>query len=542
LSDPLERSRARETWGLFGLAFAVRAVAYARTDVIFNDGPRFIGMARQMAAGEWSEALAHDYHPFYALLSSWAHVLVPDWELAGGLVSIVGGSLAVVALHALLRVAFDARVARIGALLLALHPYAIRFSADVQSDSVHLALFLFATALLYQALRDASPALAFASGALSGLAYLTRPEGASVVVVGLAMTTAAWLRGGWRAGPALRFGAALVAGLGLLALPYLLVLRSLAGGWRFSQKKSVLELIGMDAMVTGDDPGLPLWITVAGLVLLSGALGVAGRRIALARSNEGASVRIGAAALAGVVLLSAAVVVIGAPAQAAEFAAVWVSTMRPEQLVLVALGIGTLARAGPKGRALFIASFQSLYAVLLFGLLLHYGYLSRRHALPPITLLMGYGALGVVWCASELGSRLGREPTDAQAPSSRWIAVVVLLLAAIALPKAWTDHRSEQLAGRRAAEWLREYEGAPGRLASRASKLGYYAEREWRPLRDRGERRPAEALRAEGVRWLIVEGRTPYELEPEGPGAERHRESAKGWDAVVVELEATSSR
>jgi len=540
LSEPLERARARVAWGLFGLALAVRAVAYARTDVIFNDGPRFIAIARHMAAGEWTEVFADHFHPLYPWLLRWVHAVVPDWELAGALISMIGGSLAVVALHALLRAAFDTRVAWIGALLLALHPYAIRFSADVQSDSVHLALFLFSTALLYRALRDASPTLAFASGALSGLAYLTRPEGASVVVVGLAMTAAAWLRDGWRAGPALRFGAALVAGLGALALPYLLVLRNLAGDWRFSQKKSVFELIGMDAAAASDAPGLPLWLAILGLAVLIGALCVAGRQLARARALEGASVRIGAGALAGIALSTVTAAAVGAPAQAAEFAAVWVSTLRPEQLSLSALGIGSLAQAGPKGRGLFVASFQGLYAVLLFGLLLHYGYVSRRHALPPITLLMGYGALGVVWCARELESRLGGGSADRGAPGLRWIAVVVLVLAAIALPKAWTDHRSEQLAGRRAAEWLHAQEGAPGPLASRASKLGYYAAREWRPLREQGERRSLDALRAEGVRWLIVEGHTPLELGSRE--TERHRESAEGWDAVVVELEPADSR
>ena len=52
----------------------------------------------------------------------------------------------------------------------------------------------------------------------------------------------------------------------------------------------------------------------------------------------------------------------------------------------------------------------------------------------------------------------------------------------------------------------------------------------------------SEALRAEGVRWLIVEGRTPHQLEPGSHGGERHRESAKGWDAVVLELDAPDLR
>lgn len=511
-------------------------MAYARTSVIFNDGPTFIGIAQRMAAGEWTEALAHPFHPLYPLMIRGAYVVIPDWEVAASVLSIVGGALAVVALYALLRVAFDDRVAFIGGLLLALHPYAIRFSADVQSDSIHLALWLFSAALLYRGLRDARPTWALASGLLSGLAYLTRPEGATVVVVGLGLASAAWLRGSWRTETTLRFGAALLTGIALPALPYLLALRSLAGGWRFSQKKSVFELIGVDAVAAGEGAGLPLWLAVLLLTALLVALATAWRTHSNARGREAARFRLCARVLAGVAVFSGIGGALLAPDVTASFAAVWVSTLRPEQLVLVTLGIASLAHAGPKGRGLFFASFEGLYAGLLFGLLLHYGYLSRRHALPPVALLMGYGALGVLWIANGLERLTNRDDTSATTPALRWIGIVLLAIAAISLPKAWSDHRAEELAGRRAAEWLREHGDTPGVVASQRSKLGYYAERDWRPLSAEGQLRTIDRLRSEGVRWIIIDGREPRPLGPHPELVERHRTHDNGHEARVYEL------
>ncbi|UCE86534.1 MAG: glycosyltransferase family 39 protein, partial [Deltaproteobacteria bacterium] len=111
-------------------AAVVRCIAALRTDAIFNDGPLFIALAQRFAAGEWRAALAHDYHPLYSLAIAFVEPLVSDWERAALLVSVTAGSAAVFCLYRFLDAAFDARVAWIGALLLAVHPYAVAYSSD----------------------------------------------------------------------------------------------------------------------------------------------------------------------------------------------------------------------------------------------------------------------------------------------------------------------------------------------------------------------------------------------------------------------------
>jgi hypothetical protein len=184
--------------------------------------------------------------------------------------------------------------------------------------------------------------------------------------------------------------------------------------------------------------------------------------------------------------------------------------------------------------------------VVLFGLLVQYGYLSRRHALPPLTLLFGYAATGVLVCAWEIHSRWGVSRALARLDAAALAGVVLGLVAAIGLPKAWHDHRAEELAGRRAAEWLAVQADGRGPIAANRSKLGYYAQAGWRPLRDiDGRPRPLDALAAEQVRWLILEG--DLLDEHAGPVAEllarpgyhlqaRHLAEARGRRAVVFEI------
>ena len=155
--------------GLFGLAVLVRVGVALQTAAIFNDGPIFLQVAGQLYRGEWAAALAHHYHPLYpAATALIAPVAGGDLERAGVWVSIGAGSAAVLALYAFLSRAFDRRTAWIGGVLLALHPYAASFSADVESEGIYFALFLASLAWLWRAIGARSAMLAAVSGALSG--------------------------------------------------------------------------------------------------------------------------------------------------------------------------------------------------------------------------------------------------------------------------------------------------------------------------------------------------------------------------------------
>jgi hypothetical protein len=213
---------------------------------MMNDGPEFIGLAQQIAAGDWASVLTHGFHPLYPFLLRWVEPLTGDWERAGVLISIAAGALAVIALFALLADAFDRRVAAVGALLLAVHPIAIE-QADVQSDALYLALFLTSAWALWRALARASAAWALAAGVAAGLAYLTRPEGLGTAAVGLGLAAVALARRHSSVSQAARFAAALTLGLAVSAGPLVAYLSAQTGSLTLTEKKSVASLLSGSA-------------------------------------------------------------------------------------------------------------------------------------------------------------------------------------------------------------------------------------------------------------------------------------------------------
>jgi hypothetical protein len=152
-----------------------------------------------------------------------------------------------------------------------------------------------------------------------------------------------------------------------------------------------------------------------------------------------------------------------------------------------------------------VTATVGLYAVLLFGLLVSYGYVDRRHALPPLTLLLGYAAAGALVLIDGLTSWLETRGRGAERARLIAWATVTGLMVAIALPKAWHAHGREELGARRAAEWLRDHPEPPGKLASDRLKHGWYAAREWMPLWDLGAVKTLDLLDYEGVRFVLAE-------------------------------------
>ena len=124
------------------IALAVRAFAWSRTAVMFNDGPIFLAMAEAIGEGRWAEVLAHPYHPLYPALIAFVGFFSVELETAAVAVSILGGLLSIAAVFWYVRDAFGDEVAWLAAWIVALHPWAVDFSADVMSDGLYTGLFL----------------------------------------------------------------------------------------------------------------------------------------------------------------------------------------------------------------------------------------------------------------------------------------------------------------------------------------------------------------------------------------------------------------
>lgn len=528
---------------LFLLALGLRLWVAARAVTIFNDGPRFLTTASRMAAGEWQQAFWDSYHPLYPFLIQAVSRVTGDPEGVGTALSVLAGSLCVLVLYAFFRQIWNAQVAAVGAFLLAIHPYAIRFSSSVQSEALYMLFFVGSVALLIWVLDRPRFGSALLCGLTVGLAYLVRPEGAVVGLVGGAAAVILWLRRFWSVSSLLRVGLGLSSGFFLMALPYMASLKVVTGSWQLSQKKSVLVLMGL--MQNQGGPGGELVWTLGGNQLWLATLAVFGavgfvwffRRLGRGGrlSRPVPPVWFGlafVALLAGVVLL--------------DFSAVWdilltlISTLRPEHALLIVLGFMAGALHSGRNSSLLLGLLMTVCFVMLYTLVLNYGYASRRHFLPALALLFGYGAVGVIWVANGLERRGLRSPKVA-------LAVVLALAFLISVPKALRGHRNEEYAGRLVAERLAATPEPPGLLASDRSKSAYYANRVWYPLRSERGYRSIRQLHASGVRFVLLEvtpEKDPSVLGKTPPGirlVERDRLVERGRVAFVLEIVESGS-
>ena len=77
---------------LLVLAFLLRLPLFFFPEVIRSDGAEYVRHAKFFLDGGWAAGKAP---PLYPGLIAFAHLVIPDWELAGILVSILFGALLV---------------------------------------------------------------------------------------------------------------------------------------------------------------------------------------------------------------------------------------------------------------------------------------------------------------------------------------------------------------------------------------------------------------------------------------------------------------
>jgi len=85
------------------IAVGIRLYLSLTSYCIAGDGVAYLAMAREFAAGEPAKALAAVFSPLYPWIIAAVHPLIPDWELAGNLVSAVLGSAAVATVYLMTR-------------------------------------------------------------------------------------------------------------------------------------------------------------------------------------------------------------------------------------------------------------------------------------------------------------------------------------------------------------------------------------------------------------------------------------------------------
>jgi len=512
LAFALGRHEALALGILLICAALFRILRWSAVAVMFNDGPIFIGLAQAVAKGEWARALTHEYHPLFPALIALVHSLIGDWERAAVTVNVIGGTAAVACLYGFARAAFGRTSAFAAAAILAVHPYAIEFSGDVQSEGLYLAFFLAAVWALWVGLRSASLGAAALAGLLCGLAYLTRPEGIGLLAVGGAL--AAWhaLRRSWPRRRAAAWCALLFLAAAFVAGPYVGWIRAESGVWAITQKKSVGWVTGLSGPPARFAPKETPAPTAPDRAASdpSKAAGSAEKRQRRDSAASGFS-RYGDAFV--------------------DLAHTDLQALGPEWLAIL-LGGGLIGRWRRLSlRGVFVLMIVGLYGLVLYELTLNVGYVSTRHALPPLAVALGH-----------VGAALLVVARACSGPRKRAVlALVLIAIAAVGLSRSLRPDRVDSVAERRVAEWLRAQELPPGRVAVHRRRIAYYAGAPAVRIPDKAPKDVVGKMRRRGAKYLIISdehlGDYPWLVEAL-PNRARllYREAANGVEASVYLL------
>ena len=240
----------RYIWLLLIISLSVRIYLSFFTYVIKNDSVAYMQNAKYFASGDFQSGLGHDYHPLYSLIMAVFYRVVPNMELSGTIISVLFGTLTVIVFYLIGKSVFDRKISFVSSVILAFHPYAVRFSADIISDSTYFFLFISALGLGYFAITNRKLLLFALTGICSSLAYLTRPEGIGIIII-----VAFWcvlkdcikIKVLWKG--KLVSILILVASFLVFSMPYLVFIKQDTGSWSLTKKKKVSNLAGLEKVL-----------------------------------------------------------------------------------------------------------------------------------------------------------------------------------------------------------------------------------------------------------------------------------------------------
>lgn len=227
-------------------ALAIGALLWSRHQVVVMDQAHYIGSGISLVRGTGFVNPSGEpetwFPPLYPLLIGLVHLLIPDGVAAAKLVSVVASAVGAIAVYRLGRSLDGAATGLVAALVAMVQPDCALFGAQPISQALFSALLWSAMAVYAADIGDRRTSTAPASGALLGLAALTRPEAALPAAL-LTLDRAARL---WRVSPkraVLRAG--LIAGVfALVLLPYVAYLFRATGQLSLTGKSEINLAIG----------------------------------------------------------------------------------------------------------------------------------------------------------------------------------------------------------------------------------------------------------------------------------------------------------
>jgi len=176
------------------LSLLIKVLILQRCEIINSDAVLYLAAAQKHADLLFHEGLRYYPMPFYPMLLALVHVVVPDWLLAGQLLTVLPLVLAVWPLYVLTMRLFDRTSALCTALLFAVLPVFNNNSSSIMRDPLFLFLFLCALLCLVVAYQEQTVRAIVSLVLCTGLAVLTRVEGVVLLPVALLALGVFWWR------------------------------------------------------------------------------------------------------------------------------------------------------------------------------------------------------------------------------------------------------------------------------------------------------------------------------------------------------------
>lgn len=228
------------------VAFLVRvywAVRY--TAVIENEGAVYASLAAHLASGKgYTSVFGADkflnFPPLYPILIASLLPFTGDAEWAARLVSVIAGTLVTVPAYLVALTLYGRVTALVTAIVIALHPLLVGYSAAVYAESTYLLFLMLGMYCALQAQELRSYVWCALAGIIFGLAYLVRVEGLMLPAAAIPLL----LIPNWRRlGRAAIASGVLLASFLIVGAPYIAFLWAETGKLRFEAKGLVFFVI-----------------------------------------------------------------------------------------------------------------------------------------------------------------------------------------------------------------------------------------------------------------------------------------------------------
>jgi 4-amino-4-deoxy-L-arabinose transferase-like glycosyltransferase len=486
---------------LLSVSFFLTIYLFIQTYVIALDGAfQYIPIAKDFASGFFRRAISHNQQPLYPLIIAFVSRWVSDFELTGKLVSSFFGILIIFPVYFLGKRIFDEKIAFLSTLLLAIHPYIRRFSADVLKESTYLFFLGIAIWFAWRTIQSEKRYPYLFIPLFSALAYLVRPDGVEVLlVIFFYVFLVKKFDNPGKKGAVILL---LLLSSFVLFLPYLIYLRESTGTWTLSRAKSFSGLLG---------------------------LGVASTEVSFTYKI-----------LWSLKKLNLEILAIFHPVYAF--------------LLIIGLLRGIFYRL--KTGEGFLLSFCGLHYVVLFLMVLNtteWGgdktilavHLSGRHVMSLLLVSIYWIGEGVITIYQLVSKKMESSPLFLRLkPRKQSVIIFVTLLVlilAIVLPKTLKPQRHERLPEKWAGAWIKNQSGKGATIFTDMPRVAYYADGSYEYIDF--EKDVMTSIKAsmvkKGAVYLVLRGREvlgyPGAVEPlHRDFIELMRYEEKGMEKIIV--------